>query len=149
MSADQPRDWDKELAQIDKLMGKPGAAPAQLPAPAGKGAPRPALPAPAAAVSRRETLTTWARVALGIALAAGMTQWPYFHACGWELYGYLAAIGVTTLAGLWGATASWRRRMGLAHTLSLLVMLAGGILAAREVLPRIGYTKYSAIWMCK
>jgi hypothetical protein len=39
--------------------------------------------------------------------------------------------------------------MGLAHTLSLLVVLAGGILAAREVLPRIGYTKYSALWVCK
>ena len=149
MSADQPRDWDKELAQIDKLMANPSAAPAQLPAPAGKSAPpRAAGPGPGP-ISRRDVWSTWVRVALGAALAVGMTQWPYFHACGWELYAYLGAIGVTMVAGLWGATVSWRRRMGLLHTISLLVMLWGGMLAARELLPRIGYAKYPARWVCK
>ena len=42
----------------------------------------------------------------GIALAVGMTQWPYFHACGWELYGYLGAIGVTMLAAAGDIIAS-------------------------------------------
>ena len=32
--SEQPRDWDKELAQIDKLIAAGGSAPAQVPAPA-------------------------------------------------------------------------------------------------------------------
>ena len=77
-----------------------------------------------------------------------MTQWPYFHACGLWLFLYLGAVGVVMVSGLWGMVSSWRRRMGLAHSLALAVFLWGGILAADSVLPRIGYAKRAAVWMC-
>jgi hypothetical protein len=148
------RDWDKELADIDKIIAK--TPPAQIAAQSGGGPPAASSPAGAPArpssgsapVGRKATLSTWLRVMLGVALAVGMTQWPYFHACGPALFLYLGSIGVVGLAGLWGAVTSWRRRMGLAHTISLLVLLAGGVLAASEVLPRIGYAKRAATWFC-
>jgi hypothetical protein len=38
--------------------------------------------------------------------------------------------------------------VGLAHVVSLGVLLAGLILAAAIVLPRSGYARVSATWMC-
>lgn len=152
MTGGGPRDWDKELAEIDKIIAK--SPPAQLPSGA---APSPAAsntqavargPAPAPAMTRRGALATWLRVGLGAALAIGMTQWPYFHACGTSLFLYLGATGVVMVAGVWSSVSSWRRRMGAAHTIALLVLLAGGILAADAVLPRIGYAKRTATWWC-
>jgi hypothetical protein len=64
------------------------------------------------------------------------------------LFLYTGAAGVVALAGLWSSVSSWRRRMGLAHTISLLVTLWGLILAAAVVLPRIGYAKAAATWFC-
>ena len=150
MTGGQPRDWDKEMAEIDKVLAK--TPPGQLTERSTAGAP-PAAPAPrrgsvAVPVGRRTVLATWLRVGLGVALAAGMTQWPYFHACGTALFGYLGAIGMVGLSGIWGLITSWRRRMGMAHTVSLLVLLWGGILAAAAVLPRTGYAKRTAIWIC-
>jgi len=145
------RDWDKEMAEIDRLMAKTpppaAAAPkpvpgrAQLPA-AGQAAP--ALPAPA----RGSALSTWFRVLLGVVLAGAMTQWPYGLACGTPLFLYTGASAVVVLAGLWAAAASWRRRMALAHIVSLLVTLWGLLLVAAIVLPRIGYAKADATWFC-
>ena len=145
--SDQPRDWDKELANIDKAISR---LPSQAPVPAARGgAP---VPAPRAGElptgGRLATFTTWLRVILGLALAIGITQWPYPSACGFNLAVYLGAIGVVTVAGLWSSISSWRRRLGLAHTLSLLVLLWGLVLAAREVLPRTGYTRQVRTWSC-
>ena len=61
--AEQPRDWDKELADIDKLIG---AAPPALPAGARPSEGRPAgpsAPAPAAPAGRRATVPPWLRAA--------------------------------------------------------------------------------------
>ena len=153
-----PRDWDKELAEIDKIIAKqplPGSAaggagappvPAARAAPATAAAARPAaLPAPPA---RRAVLTTWIATALGVIVAVGVAQWPYQHACGLALYGYLAAAGGVALVGLWGAVTAWRRRVGLAHTIALLVTLFGGLLVGKAVLDRSGYVKQPATWAC-
>lgn len=143
----QPRDWDKEMAEIDKIIA--GTPPAKVTA--GSSAPAPAsrqTPAVAAPASGRAALWTWLRVGLGVALGIGMTQWPYFHACGTALFIYLGAIGTVSLAGIWGMVSSWRRRMGVAHTVALLVFLWGGYLAASEILPRTGYAKRAATWLC-
>jgi hypothetical protein len=167
MSADKggPRDWDKELAEIDKIIaGTPPAKQTASGAASGPGggavagaggagsggaAPtRPSAGAQVGRVSRKESLATWFRVGLGVALAAGMTQWPYFHACGTSLFLYLGAVGVLGVSGIWGALSSWRRRMGLAHLLSLIVVAWGGVLAAATILPRIGYAKRAAEWWC-
>lgn len=151
MTGGQPRDWDKEMAEIDKIMAK--APPAQLTERSSAGS-APAAAAPARGVGvagptgRRAVLATWLRVGLGVALAVGMTQWPYFHACGTALFVYLGAVGMVSLSGVWGMVTSWRHRMGLAHTISLLVFLWGGVLAAATVLPRNGYAKRTATWIC-
>lgn len=152
MTSNQPRDWDKEMAEIDKIMAKAPAAQlapgkAVAAAPSGGAPPRSAAPA-SAPVTRGGAFSTWLRVGLGVALAAGMTQWPYFHACGPSLFLYLGAIGVVGLSGLWGMVSSWRRRMGIAHSFALAVFLWGLVLAAASVLPRIGYAKLGAVWMC-
>jgi hypothetical protein len=143
---DKPRDWDKELAEIDKAIAR---SPAQPPAQSG-GAP--AAPVrgggPASTGGRLATLTTWFRTLLGLALAVGMTQWPYANACGLNLAVYLGAISTVVVAGLWSAITSWQRRLGLAHTLSLLVLLWGVILVAREILPRVGYARQVRAWTC-
>jgi hypothetical protein len=87
-------------------------------------------------------------VGLGVAVAVGVTQWPYLHACGLAAYGYAAAAGGVVLAGLWGAVTSWQRRMGLAHVVSLLVALWGGVLLGRAVLDRTTYVKVPLTWRC-
>src|SRR5690606_9652663 len=85
--AEQPRDWDKELADIDKLIG---AGPPALPAPrqsggrtVGQSAP-PAGPTvrPSDFPTRGGAWRSWAKAGLGVLLAAAMTQWPYEHRCG-------------------------------------------------------------------
>jgi hypothetical protein len=145
-----PRDWDKELAQIDKLIatgsggGKP-PAPAPAGAPAAKGR---AEAAPAAGPRPRAALFTWLRLLLGLLLGAAITQWPYQRGCGVLLFGYLIAVAGVIVAGVWSALSSWRSRSGLAHALSLALCCWGGVLAAREVLPRVGYARRSSTWMC-
>lgn len=144
----ESRDWDKELADIDKIIAK---TPAQGPVPAasgGGGAAPVSRQIAAPAGGKMAVFTTWLRVALGLALAVGITQWPYASACGLNLIVYLGAIGVVVIAGLWSSISSWRRRMGLAHILSLMVLLWGLILGAREILPRSGYAKQVRTWSC-
>lgn len=152
-----PRDWDKELAQIDKLIAadaKAGAgAGAQVPAaPAAPGAAAPrASRAPAVqegAPRRRSVLFTWLRLLLGLALGVAITQWPYVRGCGIPLFGYLVAVAGVIVAGLWSTVSSWRSRSSLAHVLSIALFCWGGVLAAREILPRVGYARTTASWFC-
>ena len=149
-----PRDWDKELAEIDKIIAKqPGpVAGKPLPVPAGApaGAPvsRAAAAAPAPARGR-SALLGWVRVLLGAAAAAGVAlAWPYAHRCGLPLYGYLAASIGVLLAGIWGMESSWKRRLAVAHVVALLVTLTGVILVARVLLDRTSYPKHPATWSC-
>jgi hypothetical protein len=148
--SDQPRDWDKELADIDKAIARlPSKGPAPAQAQSGGGsAPSAGRPMAVATGGKLAVFTTWLRVGLGVALAVGITQWPYASACGFNLIMYLGAISVVTIAGLWSSISSWRRRLGVAHTLSLLVLLWGLLLAAREVLPRTGYARHQRTWSC-
>lgn len=149
---DKEREWDREMAEVDKLLKKLPEADPTL----GRGvptvprAPRPAGPPGAAeiAAGSRERLTTWLRVGLGLVLGVGMLVWPYSHICGAKLLFYM--IGVTTLivAGVWSALSSWKRRLGLAHLLSLGIVLLGLALAVGVVLPRVGYAGQDALWFC-
>jgi hypothetical protein len=150
-----PRDWDKELAQIDKLIAS-GSGGQQPPAPAPgaaapaarKGGGAPAAGPPAAEGRSRAAFVTWVRLLLGLLVGIGITQWPYQRACGVLLLGYLVAVAGVIVAGLWSALSSWRSRSSLAHVLSLGLLAWGGVLGAREVLPRVGYAKAGATWMC-
>jgi len=147
------RDWDREMREVDKLLAKlPEADPtlgrgaATVPrAYAAQGIQTPHPSGPVAAASR---LTTWIRVGLGLALGVGMLVWPYSHVCGLKLMFYMIGAGTVTIAGVWTAISSWKRRMGFAHLLSLGLMMWGLVLAAGVVLPRVGYANQAAVWFC-
>jgi hypothetical protein len=149
-----PRDWDKELAAIDKIMSSGPPAPAAQPAPAPQPSRAAASPAGggevrrAAGPGRYARLFTWVRLILGLALGAAMTQWPYTHGCGVPLFAYLGGVLVVLVAALWSSVSSWKTRSAVAHALSLALFVWGGFLAAREILPRIGYAKETAEWVC-
>jgi hypothetical protein len=144
------RDWDAELKKIDRTL-ESVADEALLPA---KSAPTPAARAQAVEVQRKTTtLGVMARLVLSVALGVGMIFWPYSARCGVGLFGYLAATGVVMAAGVWTSIWTWRHRSSRGHILSLLLILWGGILAATEVLPRIGYATptadHPATWVCQ
>jgi len=168
------RDWDKELAKIDKQLGamsdqelaaftaqlpaKTGAAPVKggKPAKGAVSAPAPSSPAstlPSAA--REQTTKAWAvyaRLLISVALGVGMVVWPYPSRCGVGLGAYLGAVTVVVGSGIWSAVWTWRHRASKAHTLSLLLILWGLVLGSMEVLPRVGYAKpdlaHPANWAC-
>jgi hypothetical protein len=77
-----------------------------------------------------------------------MTQWPYAHACGFELGLYLAAVGMVIVAGVWGASFAWKNRLVLAHIVSQGLVVWGFILGGGQVLPRVGYAMEQATWGC-
>ena len=91
----------------------------------------------------------WARVLLAATLGVLMTQWPYRHECGWGLAGYFGAIVMVLMSAAWIALASWKLRSASAHLLALLLFFWGLVLAADEVLPRIGYSVAEASWGCR
>lgn len=149
------RDWDKELAKVDKQLAslsddelRAGSKPV---APA-KGTPsrQEAAPSKSRATS---ALGVYARLTLSVALGAAMTVWPYEIRCGFGLAAYLGAVGVVITAGVWSSVWTWRHRAGKAHSLSLLIILWGLVLGAQQVLPRVGYAKpdllHPASWACK
>ena len=148
--SDGPRDWDRELANIDKAIARQGSSsPPAGPAPGGGPVAPGSRPAPPALpVSRGGIVLTWFWVVLGIALAAALLLWPYDRSCGLPLTFFLGAAGTTAVFGLLGAFSAWLHRRGIAHVLSLLVLVSAAVAAAREILPRTGYAKESLTWLC-
>ena len=148
--SERPRDWDKELANIDKVIARSGSTPPSAPTGMSGGpVSPPTRPVPSApSVSRGGILLTWFWVVLSIALAAALLLWPYEKGCGLQLSFYLGAAGTTAVFALLGAFSAWAHRRGVAHTLSLIVLAWAGVAAAREILPRTGYAKESLTWLC-
>ena len=136
------RDWDKELAKVDQVMAREGTVPAP--------GLRPVAPAPVTspAVSPRAGVFTWMRLSLALVLGVGMTQWPYVHGCGLPLYAYLGGATAVMVASVWSMLSSWRSRSAVAHVVGIVLFLWGGALAAREILPRVGYARQTARWSC-
>jgi hypothetical protein len=135
---EQPRDWDKELADIDRAIAKqPATAPVTPKAGNGPPAPR-----------RRFIALAWFWTLLSILLAVALIVWPYDKGCGLRLIFFLGAALLTFMMGVLGAFTSWAHRQGLAMLLSLLVIAWAGIMGAREILPRAGYAKVSREWTC-
>ena len=139
------KDWDKELAKIDKQLES--ASDAQLfPEKTG------ATSAQNAEVAvERATTSSWPailRLILSVALGVGILFWPYANRCGLGLFGYLFGVTAVATSGVWSAVWTWRHRTGRAHSLSILLIVWGLILGAQEVLPRIGYAKQSLSWSC-
>lgn len=144
------RNWEKELAKIDKQLES--ASDEQL-------FPKSVAATPAqereltTKRTRTQTLGVMVRLLLAVALGIGMIFWPFQARCGLGLLGYLAAVAVVTGAGVWSAIWSWRHRAGKAHVLSLLIALWGTLLGAQEILPRIDYAiptlEHPAAWECQ
>jgi len=149
------RDWEKELAKIDKqLASLPDEAlmPVAPEKPA-KGAARAPASAPAAAEPKGTTaLGVFARLTLALAVGIAMAFWPYPSRCGIGLIGYLGAVGVMTAGGVWASVWTWRHRASRAHLVSLAITVWGVLLGSLEILPRIGYAyptdKHPAAWSC-
>ena len=157
------KDWDKELAKVDKQLASLsddallGPTPVQLPAAAGtpakagkKAAPTPVMPGEPRATS---SLGVYARLTLSVVLGVAMVIWPYPARCGLGLGTYLAAVVVVVGSGIWSSIWTWRHRASHAHTLSLLLILWGLVLGSVEVLPRIGYARpdprHPSGWACQ
>jgi len=149
----RPRDWDKEMAKIDKqlesvsdkaLTGKGDTAGTRAQLPAG---PLPKEP------KKTSTLGVFTRLVLAVALGIAMVFWPYSIRCGVGLFGYLFASAVVVVAGVWTSVWTWRHRAAQGHILSLLLVAWGLILAAEAILPRTGYARtdsaHPAVWMCQ
>jgi anti-sigma factor RsiW len=142
--------WDAELKKIDKQLESMSDS-ALIPS-----APRNAPPGAQAQVAEdRASTRTWPallRLALASALGVGILFWPYPKQCGVELAGYLVAVAVVLLGGLWSSVWTWRHRTARAHMLSLLLVMWGIVLGAIEILPHAGYARPDAArpagWSC-
>jgi hypothetical protein len=137
-------DWKTKLKEIEREYD--GLPPE--PSPSAQKAKRMAEQAARDRVSRRWVLV---RMVLVLALSVAIVFWPYEASCGLQLSGYLAAIATVALGGLWIAVLSWHHRMPVSHALSMLVVVWGMAMAAREILPRAGYAKPDtarATWRC-
>jgi hypothetical protein len=154
--SDKERDWDKEMAEVDRLLKKlPNADPTL-----GRGAsyePTAKQPSLSTVTPRGGIappigggrLGTWAKVVLGVLVAVGVAPgvWPYTHGCGLHLIFYLAGVATVVAAGVWSSISSWKRRLGAAHVISQLLIIWGILLFTREVLPRVG-ARATAVWIC-
>lgn len=143
----------KKLPGADpSLRGDPGSGPPPRPPQPGPGAPVPprGLPGTPASTgpSARDVGVAWLLVIGGVGFGAAMTQWPYASVCGFALYAYLAAVFVVLLVGGWAAILTWRCRIPSAHVVALVLVFWGVVLAAEQVLPRMGYAQESATWSC-
>ena len=144
------KDWDREMAKIDKQLESISDE-ALLPA---KNAPTPAAKAEIVDKQRStSTMGVMLRLLLAVLLGVAMIFWPYSARCGIGLFAYLGAVGVVMAAGVWTSVWTWRHRSARGHLLSLLLILWGGVLGAMEVLPRAGYAtptaQHPAEWLCK
>jgi hypothetical protein len=148
------RNWDAEMAKIDRqlasisddqLVAKRGAPVSSVASVSSAPSDAPHRPASL----RAQNWSVAIRVTLAVALGAAAVFWPYPSACGLGLGGYLGVTASVAAAGTWAATWAWRARAPRAHILSVLVIVWGASLAAREVLPRVGYAKEVRAWACR
>ncbi len=170
-------DWNRELADIDRRLAAVPDPTTPVDPTAGRGqtvppgpvpsapdalqrpADRPAAPTRTVGVPAAPGRRSWRaqfallfRLILGIAAVAALIYWPYTSRCGLELSYYLGLVGVLAVVGIATSTSAWRHRSGVVHLLGL-AMLAGAItLAAREILPKVGYAipslAHPATWSC-
>jgi hypothetical protein len=130
--------WDRELKRIEREFEGDSPDPIIRLENARKASNRHAKEHPK---GRTGTLAVWVRLALVVALAAGMRFWPYAHACGIGLFSYMGAATLIGTGALWAASSSWHARVAKAHAASMLMFIVALALLATQILPRIGYAK--------
>lgn len=143
------RDWDAEMRKIDQQIASipsQGSQPARIQPQGGGRAPAPVR------LPETSTFGVMARLGLACALGVAIVFWPYSARCGLGLAGYLGAVTTLVVAGVWSSIWTWKHRSAKAHTISLLLLTWGLVLAAADILPRVGYAKVSfnhpANWTC-
>jgi hypothetical protein len=161
--AKKPGERDPLAREVDRLLRQlPGADPTlqsdpDQPPPRAAGLPtagaRPVLsrpPGPLASprADAGQVWGVWGRLAGAAVLGGALTQWPYRTECGWPVYWYLGAVAALLLAAGWAAVAAWRFRIAPAHALALVVGFWGIVLAAEQILPRVGYAAEARAWRC-
>jgi hypothetical protein len=166
------RDWERELAEIDRRLGSIPDKPTPAAPERGRtvaGGPPPGAATVAAvssAAAERRTIGTPApgrrgwrtqlalllRVLVSTGIVAALLYWPYPSRCGVQLGYYLALVVALALTGLWTSVAAWRHRAAFVHLLGLATLVAAAVLGAREVLPKTGYAlptpAHPAAWSC-
>ena len=134
-------DWNTELRKIEREYN--GLPPE--PSPAQQKMKRELEKAAAERkAQRRRQLGVYVRLVPVLALSAALLVWPYPSRCGTPLFGFLGAIGATVIAGLWLVVLTWKWRMPITHALAMAIVAWGAVVAAREVLPRVGYARPDA-----
>jgi len=96
------------------------------------------------AAQRAAQIGVFARLILVAAVGVALLFWPYEKSCGLGLFGFLGTEAVLVIGGVWIGITTWRARLPRLHVVSLAITLAGLILIAAEVLPRIGYAAVDA-----
>ena len=91
------------------------------------------------AAQRAALIGVFARLILVGAVGVALLFWPYARDCGAGLFGFLGAEAVLVVGGIWIGITTWRARLARMHLISIAITLAGVVLIAAEVLPRIGY----------
>ena len=149
---------DFDLEKIDKILAQfpdegeteadsGNAQPKKALKPASK--PQPAIQHGQTKPTRkRPVIGTWTRVVAGLVLAGAITQWPYGNSCGIGLFLYMIAIGGVLAVGVWAAVHTWHAHLHVPHLLSLAIVLWAAGIGLFQVLPRIGYAKTGAAWLC-
>jgi len=148
---EKERDWDKEMAEVDRLLKKLPEADPTLGRGSGGSGSAPTVKKPVVVPGAMPTaLGTWAKVALGVLVGIGIAPgvWPYSHGCGLRLIFYLVGVTAVIAAGLWASVSSWKRRLGVAHAVAQALIIWGAVLVTREVLPRIGTANAATLWLC-
>jgi hypothetical protein len=146
------KDWDKQMAEIDRAIAKGGGAPPSgPPARVAAGAPAPMSGgggSAAVTTRRRDLAAVWSRAALGTAGAAALPFWPYSKTCGTLLYVYLIGGAAVAAAGVWTMRGAWTHRRGVASAVGVLILMAGLGLVAFEVLRHTSLFAHPLSWTC-
>ncbi|MDH4043880.1 MAG: hypothetical protein OEY20_07975 [Gemmatimonadota bacterium] len=159
---DKGKERDSVAREVDRLLKQlPGADPTlqsdpdqppPRPQPLQASGPRPAVPPlrppRPTGPTPMQVWGVWGRLAGAGVLGVALTQWPYRSECGWSLYGYLAAVAALLLAAGWTAITAWRFRVAAAHAFALVAAFWGIVLAAEQILPRVGYAADVQVWRC-
>jgi len=139
----------RQLPQADPTLrgGSRPSRPARPPGAATPPKPQPVVPQPV--LTTQQVAGVWARLAAAGLFGVAVTQWPYPTGCGWWLVLYFGVVGCVLVAAGWAAATAWRHRLAIAHVFALVVAFWGIVLAAEQILPRIGYAAETMTWRCE
>jgi hypothetical protein len=60
----------------------------------------------------------------------------------------MAATTMVVVGGIWVVACTWIVRMPRTHAIALVLVLWGVALITAQILPRIGYARTQAYWLC-